>query len=354
MSDTNGRIGVAVVGLGVGEAHARAVASDPRCELRWLCDMDLARAKALQSQLGVGAAGRSLEEALADPGVGAVILATHDGDHPAQVVACLESGRDVFVEKPLCRTRADLLAIERAIAEHPRVLMVNLVLRASPAFLEASSRVKNGRLGAIYAFDGDYLYGRLEKLTQGWRGREPGYSVFAGGGVHLVDLMIGLVGEAPRAVRARGNAFASRGSPFAGPDFVSADYHFDSGLIARITANFGAVHRHHHAVRLFGTKGLFLCDDQGARYSWVRDPGGDTEPVTLPLSPSNKGALIPQFISAVMRSAPRDEATLDHELIVAAAIIAVDESLQRGDVVELPIPTPRRERASARGLYWAR
>src|SRR6185503_7475057 len=99
----------------------------------------------------------------------------------------------------------------------------------------------------------------------------PDYSVMAGGGVHLVDLMLWLTGQQPTTVSAVGNRIATANSRFAYDDFVTATYAFPSGLVGRITANFGCVHRHQHVVRVFGTKGTFIHDDAGARLHWTRD-----------------------------------------------------------------------------------
>ena len=43
----------------------------------------------------------------------------------------------------------------------------------------------------------DYLYGRLQKITDDWRSRVADYSVMLGGGVHMVDLMLWLTGQRP-------------------------------------------------------------------------------------------------------------------------------------------------------------
>ena len=48
-------IGAAVAGLGVGEAHARAYATDERVELRSVFDLDLVRARSVAATLGTRA-----------------------------------------------------------------------------------------------------------------------------------------------------------------------------------------------------------------------------------------------------------------------------------------------------------
>ena len=47
MCNKNIKIGVAVVGLGVGEQHARAYLATESCELLWLNDLDLGKARHL-------------------------------------------------------------------------------------------------------------------------------------------------------------------------------------------------------------------------------------------------------------------------------------------------------------------
>src|SRR5262249_60336434 len=121
-------------------------------------------------------------------------------------------------------------------------------------------------------FAGDYRYGRVHKITEGWRRDVEDYSVLLGGGVHLVDLMLWLTGERPARVTAAGNRIATEGTAFRYLDFAAATYEFRSGLVGRITANFGCVHRHQHVVRLFGTLATALVDDEGPRLHTSRDP----------------------------------------------------------------------------------
>ena len=79
-----------------------------------------------------------------------------------------------------------------------------------------------------------------------------------GGGVHLVDLMLWLTGQRPAVVAAVGAAVATRGTAYRYNDFVAATYRFESGLIGRITANFGCVHPHQHVLRvLVQREGVF-------------------------------------------------------------------------------------------------
>ncbi|NJO20627.1 MAG: Gfo/Idh/MocA family oxidoreductase, partial [Spirulinaceae cyanobacterium RM2_2_10] len=285
-------LGVAVVGLGIGEQHARAYRCQSACQLRVLCDHDQARAQALANTLGCGRAEVDFATILTDKAVDLVSIASYDDAHAAQTLAVLESGKHVFVEKPLCCSREELERLKQVCQRCPDLkLESNLVLRSAPLYRWLKAQIEAGLFGEIYAFDGDYLYGRLHKITQGWRKDVEHYSVMLGGGIHLIDLMLWLLGDRPRQVSALGNRLCSEGTAFRYCDFVSAQFQFASGAVGRITANFGCIHRHQHVLRVFGTAASFIYDDAGARLHLTRDPALKAAPVALDPLPASKGEL---------------------------------------------------------------
>ncbi len=321
-------LGVAVIGLGVGEQHALAFDADPRTEIRWLIDIDDAVTKDVRRRIGSGEAAVALDTALDDPAVDIVSIASFDHMHAAQVVQCLEAGKHVFVEKPLCRTAQELSAIVKAwhAADKPHVAS-NLVLRDAELYRWLAFEIASGNMGRIYAIDGDYLYGRLEKITGGWRKDVPDYSVIEGGGIHLIDLMLMLAGESPATVSCVGNRIAADGTDFKYDDFMAATYTFPSGLIGRVTANFGCVHRHHHVLRVFGTEATFIYDDAGPRLHLTRDEDRAATSLHHNPLPASKGALIPGFIDDISSDAdPAAAAMREFDLIrvIAATDTAHD------------------------------
>lgn len=327
-------LGAAVVGLGVGTQHAKAFARTPGCALRWLYDLDPTRAAAARVEIGAGEIAPRFETILEDPATDMVSLATYDHHHAGEVVRALQAGKHVFCEKPLCSTTAELTQIAKTWTSSGKQLRCNLVLRAAPAYVWLREAIRAGELGEIYAFDGDYLYGRLHKITEGWRKDVERYSVMLGGGVHMVDLMMWATGQRPTSVATLGNRLASSGTAFQYDDFAAATYSFGSGMIGRITANFGCVHPHQHVVRVFGTKKTFLYDDQGPR---IYDRRGDREaarPLNLSALPATKGDLIPAFVEAL--TAGRDErAATRHELDLVAACIAADTAHETAQLTRI-------------------
>ena len=324
-------VGVAVIGLGIGEQHARAFAADPRATVRWLHDLDPERALALSRALPGARPSPGIDAILADPGTGIVSIASFDQDHFGQAMAALAAGKHVFVEKPLCRNQDELAQLKQRWMESGGRLKLgsNLILRAAPLYRWLKGRIEAGELGRLYALDGDYLYGRLHKITGGWRGAVEDYSVMLGGGVHMVDLMLWLSGERPRSVTCAGNRICTEGSGFAADDFQAATLQFDSGMVGRITANFGCVHRHHHVLRVFGTQASVLYDDAGARIHRSWDPAVPAEPVAEHPLPKGKGDLIPDFMDAVA-GAPGYEQHTQSILDGIAVCLASDRAARSG------------------------
>jgi predicted dehydrogenase len=331
-------LGAAVVGLGVGEQHVVAYLEHPACGLRWIYDIDPAAAAGARAKYPSARAATSFDELLSDAGVDIVSLASYDDAHFGQVVASLGAGKHVFVEKPLCRSLDELRETKAAWRKAGnRHLAVNLVLRGAPLYRWLRSAIAAGELGEIYAVDGDYLYGRLHKITDGWRARVADYSVMQGGGVHLVDLMLWLTQQRPVAVTAAGNRVTTAGTPFRYQDFVAATFQFESGLVGRVTANFGSVHPHQHVVRVFGTRATFICDDRGARLHTSREPMAAAQSVDLAPLPPSKGVLIPAFVESIL-GAEDGCAAAQQEFDLISACLAADHAaatgaLQRGEYV---------------------
>lgn len=322
-------LGVAVVGLGVGEQHAHGFVR-AGCSVRWLHDLDVDKARAVRARVGAGELAPSFEAILADPAVDAVALATYDDHHAGAVVQALDAGKHVFCEKPLCRNLDELDRVEAAWRRSGRHLGSNLVLRSAPLYRRLRAMVNEGAFGDVYAFYGDYLYGRLSKLTEGWRAEVDGYSVMQGGGVHLVDLMCWLTGAKPRRVRSSGNRIAAAGTAFRYPDFVTSTFDCEGGMVGVVSANMGCVHKHQHVVRVFGTEATFLYDDMGPRVYRQRDPGGPAERLEDSPLPATKGDLVPAFLAGIADEAS-GHAETEVDLRVIRACLAADAALASGE-----------------------
>jgi predicted dehydrogenase len=326
----------AVIGLGVGEQHILGYRSHPRCEVVAICDISPERLEAVGARHpGVRRTSRP-EEVLEDPDIDVVSIASYDDAHYEQVVAALSHGKHVFVEKPLCMREQEAEHVHALLRERPGLrLSSNMPLRRSPKFLLVRRMIEEGELGGLYYLDGDYDYGRLHKLTEGWRGDLPYYSVVLGGAIHMVDLLMWLTRRGVERVSATGNDLATHGTKFRFDDFVLATLEMQGGVIAKVSANFACVHPHFHDLRVFGSKGTFVNGLDGG-VVWGREDGRAVpRRIDAPDAGVAKGGLIPGFVDSIMTGS-RPEVTPEEVFRTMAVCLAIDRSRESGEPVTVP------------------
>jgi predicted dehydrogenase len=192
--------------------------------------------------------------------------------------------------------------------------------------------VNRGELGRIYHLEGAYHYGRLHKLTQGWRGRIKGYSVVLGGAVHLVDVLLWITGQRVTEVACVGNGISSAGSQFGGDDLAAALLRFADGSTATVTADYACVRPHGHGLTICGTQGTFV---NGHPSGWLyrsRDPDHSPEPVNEPHPGADKGDLIAAFVDSILED--RDaEVTADDVFAALSVCFSIERAKREGTTV---------------------
>lgn len=326
---------VGIIGLGVGERHIRCFESHPACEVTALCDPDDKRL----AEVGLRYPGRELYSdpavLLGSGAVDIVSIASPDNFHVSQALPAIQKGIHVFIEKPICLCREDRDRLEEVLGQNPQVEMSsNLVLRLSSRFQELRESIRSGEFGDIYYLEGDYQYGRLHKLLEGWRGEIPDYSVMLGGGVHIIDLLLWMTGEKVEEVMAYGNGISSRDTGFKHHDLAVALLKMKSGVVAKVSANFGSRRPHFHALEIHGTKKLFINGNPDASLYCSVEKGAEAEVVTTPYRDYQKTDLIYSFVQSILGEGPAlVSATEVFE--VTDVCLAINESLETGKPVRL-------------------
>ena len=92
-------LGIAVIGLGIGEQHARMYATLPSCAVRLVVDLDRSRAERLATEFPGAEASDGIDDAFERRDVDVISIASFDDAHFGQVIRALSSGKHVFVEK---------------------------------------------------------------------------------------------------------------------------------------------------------------------------------------------------------------------------------------------------------------
>lgn len=346
----------AVAGLGVGWHHAELVQAQPHTQLVAVADIDVGVRRRAATTFQTAQVHAEASELLERHDVDVLIVSTYDAEHGQLAAHAIDRGVHCFVEKPLCTTTSDLYAIVSALDGQPQVRMTtNTLLRRSPRFAWLHDQIASGSLGDIFHVEADYLYGRVDKLLYGWRGADDDYSPTLGGAIHVIDLVMWLLGEAPSAVQGIGSGRASgllrdaRRSRYRGHDLHLALLTFRSGVTVKIGANFACVVPHFHRLEVYGTAATFVNspggDRDGTPPAWLwrsRDPGVPPEAVEVPYPAVAKVTILEEFLLAL-----REEHTIpiaEREVIDAAAVaLAIDASIRSGQPVAVDYPALARQ-----------
>nr|MBP7456197.1 Gfo/Idh/MocA family oxidoreductase [Ottowia sp.] len=105
-------INVALAGAGAfGIKHLDGIQNIDGIQVVSLISRDLEKTQEVADKYGIAHVTTDLAESLARPEVDAVILCTPTQMHAEQSIACLQAGKHVQVEIPLCDNLADGLRV---------------------------------------------------------------------------------------------------------------------------------------------------------------------------------------------------------------------------------------------------
>ena len=189
--------------------------------LNLVCDpFEQARIKANQIAPNVKTTG-FFEDAFRDPHLHGVVIATPAETHFELVKRALESGKDVFVEKPMALSVADGKKLERIALERGSILMVGHLLEYHPAVKKLKDLVQRQELGALrYIYSHRLNFGKV-------RVEENALWSFA---PHDVAVILRLTGELPTEVYCTGGSYLTPGLA----DVTMSVLKFRSGIRAHI------------------------------------------------------------------------------------------------------------------------
>jgi predicted dehydrogenase len=148
------RIGMAVVGAGYwGPNLVRNFGGSEEFELRWVCDLNEARARKVVGRNSTARVTSSLDEVLDDPAVAAVAVATPAATHGVIGVTCLEAGRHVLIEKPLAASVSEGEKLVSVAEDRDLVLMCDHTYCYTPSVQRIRRYIDEGVLGDLQYVD---------------------------------------------------------------------------------------------------------------------------------------------------------------------------------------------------------
>ena len=270
-----------------------------------------------QRRFGFGTVSTSADAVLADETLDAIFIVTRHHTHADLVCRALETGKAVFVEKPLALTRAELERVVEAVESTGNDrLMVGFNRRFAPLLGQLKSRFGQPGHGSVAR----YLVNAGQLDADSWyRHEELEGSRFAGEGGHFIDTVAWWADSLPEEVYA---------VPGPEHDDVQATVRLRNGSVGTITYVTGG--NSHFPKETLDTaadgRSARLDNFQtaavwtGRRRSTMRSRGGQDKGQQRELA---------LFVEAIRRAGPMP-IPLESLVATTSATIAVGDSLSSG------------------------
>lgn len=272
-------LNIGIIGTGgISEFHLNPYAKHPNANIYAVCDLNGGRAAAAAEKYGASKVFTDYRELLADEIVDAVSICTWNNSHAEISIAALQAGKHVLVEKPLCRTVEEALAVQAAVRASGKILQVGFVRRYDPNARMLHEFAEAGEFGEIYYAKASYI--RRLGNPGGWfsDSERSGGGPLIDLGVHVIDLCWYLMGR-PKVKSVSGNTYRKLGnrshirnlSQYKAADYDAAKndvedmanalIRFENGASLMIDVSFTLHTKSNEGtVKLYGDKGGFEID----------------------------------------------------------------------------------------------
>eukprot|EP00051_Salpingoeca_urceolata_P010175 m.124012 g.124012 ORF g.124012 m.124012 type:complete len:350 (-) comp16611_c0_seq2:170-1219(-) len=268
---------VCLVGLGrAGTFHMQSLDAlgNKKARLCYAVDCDEERAKAVAERYNCTAL-TSLDKALEDPDLQAVIVASTTHAHFDQVVAALKAKKAVLTEKPISHDHTKLkFAIELALEQRVPFL-VGFQRRFDESFRSLRKQLQQGSVGSP----------RIVKATSRDNPLPPIEYLKISGGLfhdmlcHDFDMIHFLTGQVPVSVYTVGHAYEDAVREMDDIDTCLVTMSFESGLVASVDCSRISSYGYDQRIEVFGDQGMLEVHNHRADTVRLSTASGHTDAV---------------------------------------------------------------------------
>jgi myo-inositol 2-dehydrogenase/D-chiro-inositol 1-dehydrogenase len=261
----NETLGIGLIGVGNrGSVLLQNLLQIPGVEIRVICDVD---SKHLETAANVvEKAGRkrpklssdgSWKEIIAADGVDGIVSAIPCDLHAKCYLDAIAAGKDLYGEKPMCLTRADLDAVVKAARASKQIVQIGHQRRADPHFIEPINAVHRGEIGNLV--EGRILWSNSWGPLYGWFGqRKRSGDWIVEQAVHNWDVLNWAVNAAPVRAMAMGrdDLFRDRQPDRDVHDYYAGVVEYPGNVFVNIVHSWVAPSKFNEEyTRLIGVKG---------------------------------------------------------------------------------------------------
>jgi len=267
-----GKLRVAVVGLGFGAEFVPIYLDHPDVRSVAACDSDPARLDSAARRFGIKKLFGDLADVVQSDEIDAVHLVSGIPDHARQAIAVLRSGKHCACTVPMATSIADLEAILAAVRESGRTYMMMETAVYTRQFIYAKELRDQGEFGRIQFLRGAH-YQDMERWPPYWAGLPPMWYA-----THAVSPLLALAETRATRVHCFGSGEMREelrtqyGNPY---PVETAIYQLEApGLCAEVTRSL------FHCARPYMES--FTVYGEDACYEWQME---DEHPVLFRMSP---------------------------------------------------------------------
>lgn len=245
-----------LVGAGfIGPLHAANIAARSDARLTWVVDLDTRAGDALARKHGARATA-DLDEALRDPGVGAVLICTPPRTHAAIIERAARAGKAIFCEKPVDLDLARVADCAKIVADTHTPFHVGFNRRYDPSHRALFDAMRNGEIGRPEML---VLSSRDPEISPPDYVAAMPYGIFYDTMIHDFDMVRWLTADEPVEVFARTACMLdAKENPHRDPDTAMAVLKMAGGALVHVNSSFRAVYGYDQRIEAFGEKGMLI------------------------------------------------------------------------------------------------
>ena len=324
------KIRAAVIGLGIGLKHFKAIHQTKNSEVIGVYDFDKNKSLNLKTKYPNLKIYKNENDIFYEKKINLVSIASYDEYHFRQIEKCFKNGKHFIIEKPMCTSRGEFKKILNLTRKYKMVRFIsNLPLRTEPIFKFFRKKIKKEK---IYYIEADYLWGRYKKLFE-WRSKSKNYSIINGAAIHMIDIVIWMLGIKPTHIYVSSNKTLTKTTKFKKNSFSIILLFFKNGLIAKITANVCSISPHNHNVSIF-SKDFLMKNDIYNRYIISKKVKKNLGKIKYP-DKYQRNKLIKSFIKSLDNSNKKPLITMDECLFLTKVCLAGIESERKQKKIKI-------------------
>ena len=239
---------IAVVGCGYwGPNLVRNFMGLPEAKMKVVCDTSQKRLDHMKKLYPFLNAEKNLDRVLADPEISAVAIATPVRLHYDFAKKAMNSGKHVFIEKPMAASVQECNELNDLAGEKNLILMIGHTFVYTPVVRKIKEIIDSGELGEV-------LYISCRRLNLGLFQKD--INVAWDLAPHDISIILYLLGKRPVSVNCQGKAHVAKGIE----DVTNMSLNFSNGGFATIQSSWLDPNKVRE-ITIVGSKKMLVYDD---------------------------------------------------------------------------------------------